>query len=157
MIYTSRYANPTLRNGDFTCVRISLGTPKWSLGYQLTEFKELMPFGLLNKYEDYAPFREEYFRKLDKIGVDRIYAKLNEFEKLGKDVVLLCYEDIRKGPEDWCHRTAFAEWWLLRTGERIGELYDPTTPKVKAAPKPPKTESKPLFEEDNNYIQLSLF
>ncbi|NBJ88141.1 YopX family protein [Acutalibacter sp. 1XD8-36] len=52
--------------------------------------------------------------------------ELQRFERLGKDVVLLCYEDIRKGPDDWCHRRTFADWWLKNTGEALPELFDPT-------------------------------
>ena len=48
----------------------------------------------------------------------------------GKELVLLCYEDVRV-PGDWCHRTVFAEWWAEQTGELIEELYDPSEPKVK--------------------------
>ena len=33
MVYTSRYSNPELKTGKYTAVRISLGTPKWPIGY----------------------------------------------------------------------------------------------------------------------------
>ena len=157
-LYVSRYGNPELRSGKFTTVRISIGTPKWDIGYKLDgELKDLMPFGLLNKFEEYEPFREEYFKKLDRLGPGRINQELKSLMSYGKDVVLLCYEDIRKGPSDWCHRTAFAEWMKERTGLIIPELYDPTTPKITAPPK--KTEiikPKPIFEIEP-VIQLSLF
>ena len=54
-------------------------------------------------------------------------------EQPGKDTVLLCYEDVRKGESDWCHRTMFAKWWFERTGEVIAELPDPSTPKISKA------------------------
>ena len=45
-IHTSRFSNPELRSGKYTTVRISLGTPKWPLGYHLdAELADLMPFG----------------------------------------------------------------------------------------------------------------
>lgn len=140
-LFTSRYGNKILRNGNYTTVRISLGTPKWDLGYRLDgEFKDLMPFGLFREYETYEAFKPAYFERLDKIGVSRIQQQLADFDKLGKDVVLLCYEDIRK-PENWCHRTAFAEWYKMRTGITIEEL--------------PETERK--TEPSSVLVQTSLF
>ena len=127
MVYTSRYSNPELKTGKYTAVRISLGTPKWPIGYNLdAEMKDLMPFGLLGKFERYEDFERAYFERLDQKGVQRILSQLQRFERLGKDVVLLCYEDIRKGPDDWCHRRTIADWWLKNTGEAIPELFDPT-------------------------------
>ena len=127
MVYTSRYSNPELKTGKYTAVRISLGTPKWPIGYNLdAEMKDLMPFGLLGKFERYEDFERAYFERLDQKGVQRIFSRLQRFERLGKDVVLLCYEDIRKGPDDWCHRRTFADWWLKNTGEALPELFDPT-------------------------------
>ena len=126
MVYTSRYSNPELKSGKYTAVRISLGTPKWPIGYNLdAEMKDLMPFGLLNKFEQYEDFERAYFDRLNQKGVQRILAQLQRFERIGKDVVLLCYEDIRK-PDDWCHRRTFADWWMKQTGEEIPELFDPT-------------------------------
>ena len=127
MVYTSRYSNPELKTGKYTAVRISLGTPKWPIGYNLdAEMKDLMPFGLLGKFERYEDFERAYFERLDQKGVQRIFSQLQRYERLGKDVVLLCYEDIRKGPDDWCHRRTFADWWLKNTGEALPELFDPT-------------------------------
>ena len=127
MVYTSRYSNPELKTGKYTAVRISLGTPKWPIGYNLdAEMKDLMPFGLLGKFERYEDFERAYFERLDQKGVQRILSQLQRFERLGKDVVLLCYEDIRKGPDDWCHRRTFADWWIKNTGEALPELFDPT-------------------------------
>lgn len=132
MVYTSRYSNPELKSGKYTTVRISLGTPKWPIGYNLdAEMKDLMPFGLLNKFEQYEDFERAYFDRLNQKGVQRILAQLQRFERIGKDVVLLCYEDIRK-PDDWCHRRTFADWWMKQTGEEIPELFDPTPDPSKA-------------------------
>ena len=160
-IYTSRYSNPELKKGIYSAVRISLGTPRWNVGYQLSgEIKDLMPFGLLNKYELYEDFKREYFSRLDRIGVAKIRSQLEMFENIGKDVVLLCYEDIRKGPENWCHRIAFAEWWKERTGESIEELYDPTPdPKIKEF-SVISGHNKEKSEKQNTsspFIQMSLF
>lgn len=148
MLYTSRYQNPELLSGAYTTVRISLGTPKWNLGYIIDVIMpDLMPYGLLGKYTAYEPFKQAYFQQLDRIGLERIAAQLNYLAKYGKDVVLLCYEDIRIGPEVWCHRRAFAEWWEGKTGVSIPEFPDPTPVKRQK-----ETMSGELPEE-----QMSLF
>lgn len=124
MIWTSRYSNPELKSGAYTAVRISVGTPRWRLGYNLAgEITELMPWGL-REISDMEIFRAKYTARLEEVGVDRIATALRRFESFGKPVVLLCYEDIRKGGDNWCHRTMFAEWWFKQTGEEISELVD---------------------------------
>lgn len=157
MIYTSRFSNPELRTGNYTAVRISLGSPRWSVGYIINgAINELMPKGLLGKYDnDKQTYEREYRKILDRYGVPLISQRLREFEAYGKDVVLLCYEDVRKGENDWCHRTMFAEWWKEHTGEVIEELKDPTTPKIDK----PKTEVKVVKPEveEQQVDQLSLF
>lgn len=108
MVYVSRYSNPELKSGKYTAVRISIGAPKWPLGYEIAgELNCLMPWGMLNKYshEEFVP---KYRAKLDSVGVERIAAHLRRYEQLGKPVVLLCYEDVRV-PGKTCHRTTFAE------------------------------------------------
>ena len=157
MLYTSRYSNPELKTRKYTAVRISLGSPKWNLGYDLSgEINLLKPFGLLNKFEEYELFKDEYFKMLDRRGVYTIRKVINSFERIGKDVVLLCYEDIRK-PNNWCHRTAFTEWWLKNTGEVINELFDPT--QVQANGKTGLTASKAVFKNESKpfFEQLSFF
>jgi hypothetical protein len=128
-IYTSRYNNPELRNGRYTAVRISLGTPKWNLGYSIDgEIPDLMPAGMFGNFDhDPDGFKLAYFKRLNSAGVRKIHNALKWFEQKGKDVILCCFEDIRK-PEETCHRRLFAEWWLYNTGEIIDELPDPTTP-----------------------------
>lgn len=127
MIYTSRYSNPELKTGNYTAVRISIGSPRWQVGYEISgAISELMPKGIFGKYETKEAFEVQYRKRLDCIGVDYIRKLLARYMALGKNVVLLCYEDVRKGDSDWCHRTIFADWWLEKTGELIPELYDPS-------------------------------
>ena len=154
MIFTSRYANPELRSGKYTAVRISLGLPRWKLGYEINgAIEELMPKGIFG-IEDHDEFYRRYFDKLDAIGVIRIREKLYQFEKLGKPVVLLCFEDIRKGSWNWCHRNIFASWWKQRTGEIISELQD--TSKFKAEPPPePQVSQKASSVEDQLALPFS--
>lgn len=147
MLYVSRFSNPELKSGKYTAVRISLGSPKWPLGYTVAgELKDLMPFGLLGKYDSYEDFERAYFQRLNQIGVDRILYQLNRFTFAGRNTVLLCFEDIRCEGE-WCHRTAFAKWWLMQTGEIVDELPDPSAPRK---PKQAVTASQ-------NAKQISMF
>ena len=157
-IYTSRFSNPELRKGSYLTVRIALGQPRWNLGYRIDgECGDLMPFGLLGKYDDdMAAFKREYFSRLNKIGAEKIREQMRKFESAGKDVVLLCYEDVRKGENDWCHRIMFAEWWKQRTGEDIAELFDPAPVSAKAY----KSPSKPVADKttpspQNEQLSLS--
>ena len=124
MLYVSRFSNPELKSGKYTPVRISLGAPKWPVGYNIAgEIKELMPFGLL-QINDKALYEKRYRDRLNRIGPDRIQEALDAFG-VDKPVVLLCYEDVRD-PTQWCHRTMFAKWWLEMTGEIADELPDPS-------------------------------
>jgi len=161
-IWTSRYSNKELKNGKYYPVGISIGAPKWPLGYELKEqCYSLAPKGyMLNM--DIERFKDAYFEKLDALGSEKVFDIVSRLDKRaqaeGKELVLLCYEDVRI-PDDWCHRTMFAEWWAINVGEQIAELPDPSEPKVKktavkaAAPKQEKKEP----EQDSGYQQLSLF
>lgn len=158
-IWTSRYSNKELQNGKYYPVGISVGRPRWSLGYQLREqCYSLAPKGcMLNmNIEKYKP---EYIKKLENIGKSKIFDIVNELNKKaqgeGKELVLLCFEDIRI-PSEWCHRTMFAEWWAEQTGELIDELYDPSEPKIK---KIKATEKKEEIKESapEETGQMSIF
>lgn len=123
MIYTSRFSNPELKRGEYTAVRISLGEPRWRVGYDIAgAIKDLMPAGL-RQIEDINDFRPMYYERLEGIGVDRISEQLAKLELAAKPVVLLCFCYIRK-PDWWCHRRIFADWWQEKTGEVIEELID---------------------------------
>lgn len=127
MVYTSRYSNPELKSGDYTAVRISVGVPRWKLSYKITGVIWDLTPGDLRKIQDIDEFRPLYYDKLEKIGVDKIREQLQYYESFGKPVVLLCFEDIRKGCYNWCHRNVFASWWFSKTGEIISELKDDST------------------------------
>ena len=141
MLYTSRFANPELKTGDYTPVRISLGAPRWRTGYTLAgAIKELMPAGL---------------RQIQDI-VDVIKKQLQYYESLGKPVVLLCFEDIRKGGDNWCHRTLFAKWWYARTSEIITELKDNAKYKIEGAPIiMPDVPNKEIKNDAYNQIEIT--
>lgn len=137
MIYTSRYQNPELATGHYTVVGVTRGKPKFPLKYPLAgNIMEIAPPGYLFNEYDRGRFTPRYFQHMDRQGVDKIVRILAGYERLGKDVVLCCFEDVRK-PNEWCHRLVFAEWWFKRTGEAIPELPDPSpVPGVKKAPEP---------------------
>ena len=61
------------------------------------------------------------FARMNRLGVGGVQDLLEPYVEEGKDLVLLCYEDLRK-PGEWCHRQVFAEWWEKKTGVRIQEL-----------------------------------
>lgn len=152
-IYTARYSNKKLREDGYFPVGISLGTPKFPLGYDLRDqCYSLAPKSFMLKME-YEPYREAYFKKLEDIGADKIISIVQKLDararEEGKSLVLLCYEDLRN-PEKWCHRTLFAEWWQNATGEIIEELEEAEPLKEK---KPPAAAPK---EEDQG-TQTSLF
>ena len=46
-------------------------------------------------------------------------------DALAGQLVLLCFEDIRK-PGLFCHRRVFATWWEQETGEPVSELPEET-------------------------------
>lgn len=168
-IWTSRYSNRELYGNDkkYFCVGISLGAPKFRLEYKLeTQCYALAPKGYM-MHMGYAEFKDAYIRKLEGIGAEKILDMIAWFDETarrqGKELVLLCFEDIRN-PEDWCHRTIFAQWYMEQTGEIIQELQDPNPPKSKrpAAMKTQNEDSKrpaaqQKQEADNSFQQLSLF
>lgn len=130
MLYTSRFANPVLKSGDYTAVRISVGAPRWKPGYEIAgAIPDLMPKGLRH-IKDRDTMRPLYYARLDSFGVPKIRKQIQYFESLRKPVVLLCFEDLRQGDSVWCHRKFFADWWQDKTGESIPELKDMSPVKI---------------------------
>ena len=158
-IWTSRYSNKELPNGNYYPVGISIGHPRFRLGYELREqCFSLAPKGyMLNM--DTENFKEAYYGKLEGIGTERIISMVNKLDERarseGKELVLLCFEDVRVEGE-WCHRTVFAQWWAEKVGEIIEELPDPTPPKGKAKRDNTKPVNAPA-KEDSGYEQMSIF
>ena len=149
-ILTSRYGNKELRNDGY--YPVSIGKPRFKTGYEIREqCYALAPKGYMLKME-YEPYREAYFKKLEEIGADKIIGIVQRMDERaqeeGKTLVLLCYEDLRK-PDQWCHRTLFAEWWQKMTGEVINELEE-------ADVKPQKVETASAPQQ-SIINQMSLF
>lgn len=150
-IYTSRFTNPELTSGDFTVLGIVRGMPKFPLKYELAgniiEFAP--PHYLFNEY-DRSRFTPRYFKHMDEVGIDFAKDKLNGYARYGKDLVLCCYEDVRK-PNEWCHRLVFAEWIKERTGYNITELPDPSEIRLSA-----RDKKEIQMKQDTQYRQITL-
>lgn len=154
-IYTSRFSNPELRTGKYTVCGIVRGLPKYPLPYSLAgNIIQFAPPGYLFNVYDRAEFTPKYFQHMNRLGIVSAERILNEYLERGKDVVLCCYEDVRK-PDEWCHRLVFAEWYESKTGIKISELPDPTGVK---APKPEKKQIEaPKEPEKPEFTQMSIF
>ena len=132
MIYTSRYSNRTLWSGQYYAVGISRGRPKFRLGYRLERqcYDLAPPRDAWGKSTE--EFRRIYLRGLDAMGADRIRDLLADLERRAgkRDLVLLCFEDVRD-PEQHCHRRYLAEWLSEHLGMSVPELPDPGPVKAK--------------------------
>jgi hypothetical protein len=121
---TSRYQNRSgILASGLVPVRITLGHPRWKLGYELgATVRELAPDRAMMGLGEEA-FREAYTAKLERLGHERIAAILSAVSAQhgGRGLVLLCYEDLTK-PGESCHRRLFAEVWERWTGEEVPEL-----------------------------------
>ena len=162
-LYTSRYQNPELKSGDYTPVGITLGRPKFKLGYDLFgNIYDIAPSkDLFGKGYPKEVYTKLYFEKMDRIGVDRVRRQLDKYRAFGKPVVLLCYEDLRDETL-FCHRTCFAQWWEMRTGEKVEELHDTSVFKPKKSVTKDKNseikkEAKKAIIDDMLEEQMSLF
>ena len=122
-LYTSRWQNRALETAPVVAVGISRGTPRFRVGYRYRTMPDLYPDGWMFGIEDDAKFEEVYVKKLERLGVDRIMEGLTKIsvEEGGKDLCLLCFEDLTK-PGEVCHRRMFADWWTERTGKDVPEL-----------------------------------
>lgn len=157
MIYTSRYANPELKTGKYTVVGVTRSMPRFPLEYCIAgNVIEIAPPGYLFNEYDRGRFTPRYFKHLDSVGVAKILESLLHYQKMGKDVVLCCYEDVRKENE-WCHRLVFAEWWLANTGEPIGELVDTSKSPRRESLYIPKQAPNPPEEKPEELDQTSLW
>ena len=158
-IYTSRFSNKELKSGKYYRVGITLGRPKFRLGYVESEHCYMLAPDRSMWGKSREEFRTLYREKLDAIGEYKIKNLLREIgnKAEGRDVVLLCYEDVRD-PSQHCHRTTLAEWLGEKFGLKIEELDDPSPVKFKKAK---ASETKKKIEDDSKseqgFKQMSLF
>jgi hypothetical protein len=123
-LFTSRFgARKLITASGLAPIRISLGGPRWPLGFALAgECPLLAPFGAMLKM-DQELYTRVYRDRLDRLGVATISAALQELsdQNDGRGLVLLCFEDLAK-PGQWCHRRLFAAWFEEQTGIPVPEL-----------------------------------
>jgi hypothetical protein len=128
-IYTSRYLNfEVLSSGVVVPVRISMFPPQRLLGelpYALKySLRALQPEW--HMVGEWPKFSTGIWAKLNTIGAEKIAAQLAAISRVenGKDLALLCFEDITRERGHRCHRTVVSLWWLEQTGHEIPELTD---------------------------------
>ena len=111
-----------LKTGKYTVVGIVRGLPRFRLGYERAgNIIDIAPPREIFNIYDREQFTTPYMKHLDNKGFEKIAAQIQHYLDFGKDLVLCCYEDVRK-PGEWCHRLLFAEWWQQKTGQIIPEL-----------------------------------
>lgn len=122
---TARYSNKAINNEKYTPVQVSVGTPKFPLHYHLKDRCMIItPAYQIIKIEDEEEYKKQYIAQLEKHGIEKIRWVLRQMAEPGKQIVLLCYEDVRKEGV-WCHRRMFAEWYEAKTGNKVEELEEP--------------------------------
>ena len=151
-ISTARYANRNVPSHGIPC-QASRGCPKWPLGYTIqAQVLEIAPPGYLLNVEEPEEFARRYRKHLDEVGLNTIARAIGKAawspEEGFKDVVLLCYEDLRTDPG--CHRRVFAEWWQEKTGEVVEEVPEAAPPRTVKPPKPPDPQLQLFAPMDRN-------
>lgn len=112
-------------------VRCSVGFPKW-FPDQLNMFAWENVFPKFHwKALPYQEFRRRYMAMLDGHGADKLrgdiawmaeqYARTHDGD-LPQRLVLLCFEKLSKGPDNWCHRTMLAEYLKANLNLAVVEL-----------------------------------
>jgi hypothetical protein len=127
-VWTTRYQNKSLATFDGAVIRITVGAPRFALGYKIGgSISELAPYGLFNKGLSPDEFERQFLARLDDIGFARIAQALDTARSLtpsGK-VALACFEDLTK-PGQQCHRTQVGSW-LRSHGVLCSELPEPVS------------------------------
>lgn len=123
-LFTSRFgARKLIVESGLVPVRISIGHPKWPLGYKVSYSCPLLfPTATMLRMDE-EEYIHHYMRQLDGTGAVAIGASLRRISDRcsGRGLVLLCFEDLAKQGE-WCHRQMFASWWETETGRKVPEL-----------------------------------
>lgn len=123
---TSRYQErERIGASGMVPVRITLGAPRWKLGYELGgSIKALAPTRALFALRGTGDFEPGYLAQLEGHGVEAIAVEIGTLsaDHGGRGLVLLCFEDVHELGEGSCHRRMFAHWWEAKTGRRAPEL-----------------------------------
>lgn len=123
-LFTANY--PKFQPAMGTPVQASNGKPRYKVKYDLNyAVREVYPaWALVRGNKPHAEFKAAYQAGLDQIGVDAIASRFRAIATAEDEprLVLLCFEDLSKGADNWCHRSMFAEWWTRQTGDVVREL-----------------------------------
>jgi len=100
-------------------VGISIGKPKFPLGYECIYLREAAPWGL-REIADHDEFSERYVARLNRLGIDLYLQRFAEIsdEHDGRGLVLLCFEPAGV----LCHRRVLARWLEEQTGQEVPEI-----------------------------------
>lgn len=147
-LYVSRYSNKSLAKSKAVIVGITRGMPRFKLAFPLRgNILLIAPPRAIFNMTDKAAFKRKYFEYLDSVGIEEIKKALEMFGYgYEREMVLLCYEDVTcEDPnKNWCHRTMFAEWWALKTGQAVTEYPDEGNFASKHQKPKPKIEADQL-------------
>ncbi len=112
-------------------VRASVGFPKWfpdQVG--MFAWENVFP-KFYWKQLPFDEFRRRYLAMLDGHGAEKLqgditwmaeqYAKTHDGD-LPERLVLLCFEKLSKGPDNWCHRTMLADYLERNLSLNVVEL-----------------------------------
>lgn len=131
MMFTARYMNSAIDKETMVPVSISRYLPKLKTSYDIKiQLLHLAPGKEYVEEQDEKLFLKLYRKQLDIIGVRSVFKVLWDLYEPGKEIVLLCSEDIRDN-KSWCHRRMFAEWFSEKTGIVIEELEEPAQIKIR--------------------------
>jgi hypothetical protein len=123
-LFTGRYR--TFEASMGVPVSITVGQPKWPLGYEIRHrIHRIAPWGLMKL--DGERFVAAYRERLDRLDVAALAERFEAISAAegGRPPVLLCFEDVHAG--QLCHRRVFAEYWHERTGQAVPEIPAKTT------------------------------
>ena len=126
-IWTSRFQNKALAaHPELIKVDITVGQPRFRLGYTYERLPLLAPYGALFHETDRERFSRAYYERLDMAGIETVLDALRAISERhsGRDLVLLCYEDLSK-PDEWCHRQVAGQWLQERAGIVVAEYTSP--------------------------------
>jgi hypothetical protein len=142
-VWTSRYQNRSLvGRHELLKLGVTRGLPRMPLRYQFVHTPQLAPPYWLFSENRRAVFEPKFRGHLNRsLGVG---GALTMLQRAARDagaltVVLLCFEDVRRGGvEDWCHRLVVSDWLaagIRRLGiegdvRMRGELPDPSLPRA---------------------------
>lgn len=122
MIYTSRFQNKAISNIEHIPIRIARYHPRFPLPYKIEgKIEILMP--TIEEFKiakmDFIRFKKIFSKRISE-NISAIKGTLTSLQKDGRDIVLLCYEDVNAGEQ--CHRRIFAEIYEKHTGIEIVEI-----------------------------------